>query len=195
MKNITNKSGFSLVETLVAITILLLVIVGPLSISSTSVKSTMFSSEQVMAFFLAQEGLEISQNARDNLILQNFRGNNPDPWSDFRNTNGTFRWCYAVNGCGLSLRTNSIGSLGQVQSCSNANNCIITLDTGNGVNRSKYGHQNGATQTPYTRVIRMRRIGSNEVSVTSTVTWQSGFSKEIQQVVVQTSLFNVYDNN
>ena len=52
------QKGFSLVETLVAISILLIVIVGPMTISMSTAKSSSFASEQVQAFFLAQEGLE-----------------------------------------------------------------------------------------------------------------------------------------
>lgn len=48
-------------ETLVAITILLIVVVGPMKIIISASNSTSFSGEQVVAFFLAQEGAEIAQ--------------------------------------------------------------------------------------------------------------------------------------
>jgi hypothetical protein len=41
-------------------------------------------------------------------------------------------------------------------------------------------------------VIRMTKIGTDEVKVVSTVTWRSGFSRDQQSVSVETSLFNVY---
>jgi prepilin-type N-terminal cleavage/methylation domain-containing protein len=58
MIKIHQQSGFSLVETLVAISLLLIMIVGPMAISAKTAKSTSFASEQVQAFFLAQEGLD-----------------------------------------------------------------------------------------------------------------------------------------
>ena len=81
------QSGFSLVETLVAISILLIVIVGPMTISMQSAKSSSFASEQVQAFFLAQEGLELAEKARDDLLLRSelFDGNPPSylSWGTF----------------------------------------------------------------------------------------------------------------
>lgn len=77
------QSGFSLVETLVAITILLIVISGPLAISTSTARSTSFSSEQVEAFFLAQEGAELAQKIRDDLLLAAFLTDPQDGWDDF----------------------------------------------------------------------------------------------------------------
>lgn len=72
MIHYSKQSGFSLVETLVAITILLVVIIGPMTISSSAAKSTSFASEQVTAFFLAQEGAELIEKARNDLLLEHF---------------------------------------------------------------------------------------------------------------------------
>ncbi len=197
------QQGFSLVETLVAITILLLVIVGPLTISSSSVRSTAYASEQVVAFFLAQEGAELAQKARDDFLLQYFDDTNPDlavfvpqnndPWADFT-TGPTFANCYNVaNGCGLSINTN--GSLASPRSCSNMADCLLYLDTGSTIARSRYTYTPTQSPTIFSRRIKLTRVSANEVSVVSTVTWRSGFSRNEQQVSVQTSLFNVYGTN
>ncbi|MEK7461952.1 MAG: prepilin-type N-terminal cleavage/methylation domain-containing protein [Patescibacteria group bacterium] len=205
-RKIEENSGFSLVETLVAITILLLVIIGPLTISSSSVRSSAFASEQVTAFFLAQEGAELALKGRDDLLLEYFwlipsppgtAPSNPDPWTDFKRiTSGAqFANCYGAAGCGMYINTN--GSLSSATTCSTIANCQLYLDKNPSVVRSRYTHNNtvGTTPTPFTRVIKFATVGLNEVSVTSTVTWQSGFSRDQQQVVVQTSIFNVYGTN
>lgn len=204
MKKTPTQSGFSLVETLVAITILLLVIVGPMTISSSTAKSTTFASEQVTAFFLAQEGAELIQKVRDELLLENlqdtnpdpnvFSSANPDPWTDFINTtSGPLSACYAGSGCGAVINTNTTGTLATLRSCATITDCALYLDTTTSPQRSRYVHSVTTTPTPFTRVIRLSRTG-NEVSVISTVTWRSGFSRNEQQVSVQTSLFNVYGN-
>ena len=72
IKNNSKQSGFSLIETLVSISILLIVIVGPMSISNNSAKGSSFSNEQVTAFFLAQEGAELAQKGRDDLVIKGF---------------------------------------------------------------------------------------------------------------------------
>ncbi|NCO61881.1 prepilin-type N-terminal cleavage/methylation domain-containing protein, partial [Candidatus Kaiserbacteria bacterium] len=89
MKNFSKQHGFSLVEVLVAITLLLLIVTGPMKIITDANHSTAFASEQVTAFFLAQEGLELAQKGRDDLMLQYFdkqfnnNGNMVNPWAKF----------------------------------------------------------------------------------------------------------------
>ncbi len=195
------KSGFSLVETLVAITILLLVIIGPLTISSSSIRGTAFASEQVVAFFLAQEGAELAQKARDEFVLENLKNSatRPNPWADFINQNGSLRLCYSASGCNLLVNTDTAGSLSTPRSCSGQDACLMYLDTGATQNRSRYNSNSVGQRTPFARKIKLQTIVAggqiNEVRVESIVTWRSGFSREEQQVVVQTSLFNVYGTN
>jgi len=189
------QSGFSLVETLVAITILLIVIVGPMSISSSAARSTSYSSEQVVAFFLAQEGAEIAQKARDDLQLQNFDGSNSTPWDDFVGTasGDLYNECFAAAGCGLQLvNGDATGALQSPINCG-SNTCRMYINDAGG--RVSYTYTStGATSTPYTRVIYMTETAGREVEVVSQVRWQTGSQRQIQTVEVKTYLFNVYNN-
>jgi prepilin-type N-terminal cleavage/methylation domain-containing protein len=191
------QSGFTLVETLVAITILLLVIIGPLTISSSSVRSTTFASEQVIASFLAQEGLELAQKARDELMLEHFSGSRANPWANLRSgaSGAPFRWCNTNDGCGLTV-ANSGATV--VERCrSGTINCSLYTSSTTAVTRSHYSHNTNGTLTPYTRIIKFDSTGTpnSEIRVTVTVSWRSGFSREEQQVTAQTSIFNVYGTN
>lgn len=193
MQNNNQQSGFTLVETLVAITILLLVITGPMSISARAAKSTSFSSEQVVAFFLAQEGAEIAQKGRDDILLANFT-NPTTAWNTFTNTSGTFQHCFGANGCGLELNTNAAGTLKNPVNCSGTS-CTLYVDSNTANTRSRYTHtSSGNTATSYLRVIKMQKYGEREVKVTSTVYWRTGSQKESQKVEVETYLFNIYGN-
>jgi len=199
------QSGFSLVETLVAITILLIVITGPLSISSQAAKSTSFSSEQVVAFFLAQEGLEIAQKGRDDLILRNFLvSTSPNylasPWTNqFINqtSSGKFRHCFHTTGCPLEIVTNTTGEVKTPTSnCSTIANCRLHYNESG--DRSRYTHTAavGNPPTPYTRVIRFLPVsGADQIRVTSEVTWRTGSLRQAQRVVVESYLFKVYEDN
>ncbi len=60
------KSGFTLVETLIAISILLISISGPLVIISQALKSSYYARDEITAFYLAQEVVEFLRNQRDN---------------------------------------------------------------------------------------------------------------------------------
>lgn len=199
----TTQSGFSLVETLVAITILLLVIVGPMTISSSTARSTSFSSEQVVAFFLAQEGAELAQKARDDLLLADFT-NPQNAWNSFVNS-GVFSSCFNVStGCGLEFVDNgsigdTVGALKAPVSCTGTN-CRLYFDSTGG--RSRYTLTSTATTSPFTRVITMTPDATlpnppnsdDAVKVTSKVTWRTGSQRAEQEVSVETYLFNVYGN-
>lgn len=188
------QAGFTLIETLVSITILLIVITGPLAITSNSAKSSSFSSEQVTAFFLAQEGIELVEKARDDLLVPYFPGasqNNPDPWADFTRTSnaGTYKYCYSVTGCDLTI-TPSDNKTVSVTNCQ-VNSCQLNLDTTTANLRSRYTHGNG-TATPFTRVITLEQVNPNEVKVTSKVTWRTGSIRSSQDVTIESRLFNLY---
>lgn len=191
IKKHTSQNGFTLVETLVAITILLIVIVGPLSISSSTARSTSFSGEQVTAFFLAQEGLEIVQKVRDGVMLnQGLNG-----WNFFTGeaAAGIINQCFSSNGCGLELNTNANGSLKSVITCSGTN-CRIYYNTNGNRSRYTYSASGNAVMTPYTRVINMTNTSANEVRVVSTVSWRTGSQQSAQEVSVESYLYDVYGN-
>jgi prepilin-type N-terminal cleavage/methylation domain-containing protein len=114
------SGGFTLIETLVAISILAIIIVGPITITVRSAKSSTFAAEQAMAYFLAQEGLELAQKGRDQYLLSHLRdirdGTNttPRPWyfpqtidateGFLKPTNPPFGHCLTPSGCGLERR-------------------------------------------------------------------------------------------
>jgi Tfp pilus assembly protein PilV len=198
MISLHTESGFSLVETLVAITILLLVIVGPMSISSSVSRSTSYSSDQVIASFLAQEGAELVQKARDDLQLQYYAGEVSTPWDDFASTDSSSRYsdCFESDGCGLYL-INSTDQLVDAIDCGSSR-CRVFLR--GKANLDSYTHRqgSGSTVTPYTRVIKLSHpssgVANREVEVISRVSWQPENQRRVQTVEVKTYLFNVYQN-
>ncbi len=64
------KQGFTLIETLIALTVLLMIITGPLSLATKSISASVFSQNQITASYLAQEAVEYIINIRDNNSLQ-----------------------------------------------------------------------------------------------------------------------------
>lgn len=190
--NIQSQGGFSFVETLVAITILLLVIVGPMTVSSTASRSTSFSSEQVIAFFLAQEGLELAQKMRDDWVLKGFDGGS-NGWGIFSDdtTTGTYADCYSADGCGLYSDGITVNST----KCDTVDKCRLYYNSDTDA-RALYTHfATGNTKSPYTRIVTFEKIpgSSDEVKVTSYVYWRSGNLQSAQEISTDISLFNVYD--
>jgi prepilin-type N-terminal cleavage/methylation domain-containing protein len=187
-------SGFTLVETLVALSVLLLVVSGPLTLTSRISNSSQFASEQAVAHFLAQEGLELAQKARDDLLLRwdNFPsgGTISNPWAQFiSNQSGAlYQACHAVAGCGLVIQNN--GSL-DVNSCATAGACLLKEVSTPTTNRARFNNDTG-TPSPYTRVIRFEAANANQLRVVVEVTWRSGTLLASQRVRLESYLFNIY---
>jgi prepilin-type N-terminal cleavage/methylation domain-containing protein len=70
----SSGAGFTLVETLVAISILLVAVTFPMIFINTSSRSVSTAKEQVLATFLAQEGVELVHAVRDHDRLRNLNG-------------------------------------------------------------------------------------------------------------------------
>lgn len=62
------SSGFTIIETLVAITVLMIAVAGPLSVAAKGLRAALYARDQMVATFLAQESMESIKNLRDNNI-------------------------------------------------------------------------------------------------------------------------------
>lgn len=90
MKNIFIKQnkGFTLVETLVGLLIFTLTIMASMSVLGSSISSTNYAKQKIVAEYLAQEGIEYVRNQRDNYILFVSNGSGLS-WDKFRDANTT----------------------------------------------------------------------------------------------------------
>jgi prepilin-type N-terminal cleavage/methylation domain-containing protein len=70
LKTAKTSHGFTLVETLVAIAVLLLIIIGPISAAQKGIQQAYYANEQASAVFLAQEAIEGVRERRDDRALQ-----------------------------------------------------------------------------------------------------------------------------
>ena len=176
--------GLSLVETLVAITLLLIAVVGPMTIAARSLQTAIFAKEQTAAFYLAQEGIELTIEKRDEEALREITGgagSDGDFW-DWRPTD-----CGGpagpANACGLDAQL-------AVRDCSTPGRCTLRHDTS--VN-PQFRHAGSAEFTPYTREITIDMSTANIAEVTSVVTWNSPLFGITRDVTAKTFIYNVYD--
>lgn len=63
------KTGFTLLETLVGVTLLLNVLIGPVAFLSSSFMHIKSAEDRLTALYLAQEGLELTRRIRDNNVI------------------------------------------------------------------------------------------------------------------------------
>lgn len=161
--------GFTLIETMVAITILLMAIAGPMEIASKSLLSAYYARDQITAYYLAQEGIEYLRNDRDNYYLQNPNVTNwPADFSSCVNTD--------PNHIGCEIGANStINTAYSVMSCGST---CAPLNYASDLGFYSYAPTNGTTnlQSKYTRVVTVSPDPSgtptpDSVLVTSTVYW------------------------
>jgi prepilin-type N-terminal cleavage/methylation domain-containing protein len=183
------KNGFTLIETMVAISLLMMALVPPMSLASQSLVSAYYSRNQITAFYLAQEGIEVVRSVRDGNILAEAES-------------GTNTNVFAGIPSGTTAATAPPFTADSLQSAANAlhecdpNGCP-PLQT----NGSIYGYATGCEPTgsaswstndcgtgysgwvdsTYTRTIKAYLINAsdpNEMRVTVTVSWQQGSFKE-----------------
>lgn len=184
----SSQSGYSLVEVLVAISILLVAIVGPMTIASQSLQYSQFSAQQNTAFFLAQEGIEAAFDIRaasglDH--LDNPTGAGSWDWATAANVSD----CRAANGCGIDWRDRTVTN--NIVACGSGACQLYYDDT---ASRAHYTHVAGAI-TPFTRVIRFSNISPTVVEVTATVSWEAAGNRGNRSVVLRTYLHDIYDTN
>ncbi len=191
MKTLPNKTynmhqrGLSLVETLVAITVLLLAIVGPMTIAARSLQTAIFSEEQTTAFYMAQEGLELVIRERDNATLDALDSGG-NSW-DWRDTDCGGAAGNAAQSCGID-------TTGRIVDCSGANEdrCIL-YDTGDATER--YQHTNGSNgdALKFTRTLDIDMSASGVASVVATVQWESTLFRQQREVIAETYIYDIYD--
>lgn len=68
-----SNRGFTLIETLVAISILMIAVASPLTITQKGLASAIYAKDQIIASYLAQDAIEYLKNASDRNVAE---GNN-----------------------------------------------------------------------------------------------------------------------
>lgn len=175
----TNKKGFTLVETLVAITVLLLVIIGPITVAQKGVQNANFATERVTATFLAQEAIEAVRKERDDQAL--------DAWHDEDGSVNTTPWApNCASNCAYVAETDSFAAWG-----AGNNNGRLRFNPTTG----KYTHQAqvGAVDSPYTRAVTIVNGSDGGYRVTVDVSWSGRiFGGATQHVYLQTWIYDHY---
>lgn len=88
-KIISTKKGITLIETMVAVTILTIALGGPFALAAQSLQAAGYAREEVLASRLAEESLEMVHSLRDNHSID---GNG---WTDAINSS----WNTLLNNC------------------------------------------------------------------------------------------------
>jgi Tfp pilus assembly protein PilV len=167
--------GFTLIETFIAVTILMVAVVGPITIAQRSLSSAKFSRDRVIAYYLAQDAIEYVRSVRDDAYRQG------QPWSTGFLTRLTN--CYAANTTSPATKWCTFDSQYAYDFPSNVLTCAseATCPTMNLSSSGVYNYQalSGTNvTTPFRRSINIRQASSNngvkELIVEVRVHWESG---------------------
>ena len=142
-----------MVEALVAIAVLLMAIIGPLTIASDSLRTASSTRDEVTAYYLADEGMETIRNDRDTNTLSalNWLG-------DLSHPSTYIGQCVGVS-CTVDAPQNTINV------CSGT--CpALKYDSVNGW----YTYQSGSASI-FTRTINITSLSTHEIEVAITITW------------------------
>lgn len=154
-------SGFTLIETLVAVSLLSVAIVAPMSLTTKSLASSYYARDQVVAFHLAQEAIEAVRHTRDNNILQIVSGARMD----------------ILDGIpiGVPFIINTLDDDMNSEQCSSGECPPLQLDP----TQTFYGYGSNWTNTRFTRTVKVEVVSTTagipqEIRVSVTISWQTG---------------------
>ena len=196
------RKGFTIIETLVAISILMIAIAGPLTIANQAITSAITAKNQMIASNLAQETIEYINNIKDNNIV----GNNDwlhgvdDLSTAYDGNAGTVSCTGSGDTCGASpIEGSDLGTSfsphapidigGCSTSAFTSGNCLLTVQaSGNGGYdyESSGGIISQTTPSPtiFTRYFYFTPVMvgtspsvndiANEILLDTVVTWNTG---------------------
>lgn len=170
--NTKKKSGFTLLETIVAIFLLSLAIVGFLTVMTRGISIGTYAKDEMIASFLAQDAMEFIRAKKNENILAA-----PTLWlTGFKGPGGP---CRDTSGANHTCRVDSTNDLIPAVRCQPPTDpspgvCRpLSYNTSTGL----YGYGSGGTwvSTKFTRSITMEEIAPDrEVRVTVTITFPRG---------------------
>lgn len=151
--------GFTIIESLIAISILVMAVIGASGAVQTGISSYIYSKDQIIAFHLAQEGFEQIRNIRDENGLKNI-----DWLTGISAVSGDP--CYFGNACIADpVGTTLLTRCGLPGSCQ-----ILRQNASTGF----FGYDGTWPTTIFRREIILTSINAHEVSVLVTVNWSKG---------------------
>ena len=169
-KNNRKMSGFTLVETLVALFIFSVSILSVMAALSQGIKSTSYAKNKILAQYLSQEGLEYFRNMRDTHILYE-TGTSKIGWATFVSKLMTTGRCQI--GCTFNNNELAFGTDIKniyVEPCNSGTCGFLYYDSSHG----NYNLFSGGSATTFSRTMLVKQVGSDNLEITSKVTWGSG---------------------
>jgi prepilin-type N-terminal cleavage/methylation domain-containing protein len=182
-------AGFTLVETLVAISILSLSIAATFTAVQNGLQNSTLAKDQTTAFYLAQEAMEFIKNKRDENALNSIN-EQPNPVTNWLSgfSDAPSDPCYFGSVCMVDV---TVSSPNDVLYCgANFDDCdVLNQDTPSPPGTNLFGYTSGWSPTIFKRSVKFREVVVNrEVEVTIQMSWTSRWG--IKTFAITEILFN-----
>jgi type II secretory pathway pseudopilin PulG len=163
--------GFTILETILSIAVVSLAIAGATSAVRTGLIGSSLAKEQVQAFYLAQEAIEIIRNKRDANVLATYN-NTPTNWLAGIALAGDP--CHPANFCTVDAYTFTLTNV-STSGCTSwsAAACPFLRQNPDQANLV-YGYNGAWNATQFKRIIQIESISADEVSVSIQISWTHG---------------------
>jgi type II secretory pathway pseudopilin PulG len=175
---LSNQKGFTLVETLVGISVLIVAITATFTAAQAGLSSSIESKDQVIAYFLGQEAVEAVRNARDDNALMG------QAW-----LTGVSQVvadpCFFGKACTYDGQTKVFTACPSGPgSCQNLKQNRDSQSSTFGM----YGYDNSWSSTQFRREIQLLSVNADEVTLTVTMYWSKGIISK--NFVIKESILN-----
>lgn len=184
----TSQAGFTLIETLVAISIFTLSILALLAVLTQGISNTGYAKKKLIASYLAQEGVEHMRNMRDTYVL--YTGTSQAGWDAFKAKLSNNSCTNLPDGCYFNADNLNYSDPTQPMIDITLTACSATMCPNGALSYNsatgKYGFS--GVSSGYSRKITASTVSANETKVFSTVYWTQGSGN--YNMVFSESLFN-----
>jgi prepilin-type N-terminal cleavage/methylation domain-containing protein len=167
MKFKNSNSGFTLLEAIVAISVISIGVVGVMNIVPQLFSAISINSSRLTAAYLAQEGIEIVRNIRDTNWLQARDPTKSSPWDD--------GLVCASPPCEWQgdYTTVTFTDTEDFEKCTDSGyNCHPYDDARLKIDGGFYRYSSSGTETPFRRKITIEPEGSDILKITVEVSWE-----------------------
>lgn len=174
-----NKKGFTVLESLVAIALISTAISGTFAVVQANLSQSISIKDEVKAFYLAHEAVEIIRNKRDANQLDRILNGSSNSWLEGIAENA-FDPCFFGKTCMVDAVSFSLSSCsGGWGSCPN-----LKQDPNNFI----YGYNGLWPDSNFKREIQITSINPTEISIEVRVSWVKGSSSK--QFITVGNLFD-----
>lgn len=209
-KKFYKKSGFTLIEALVAISILMIAIASPMLLAQKSLSTATLSKDQMTATFLAQDAIEAVKNIRDQIAINE---NAQDVYGDWLENNLLNPCiCKDENSCNFDNKEKLTFCFidttkdGWAPNNDSINPGVLNLTNESGKLKITYKEKEGEKHfekydysgpdfSKFTRYINIRKtneLNGNEAIVSVRVFWESTSGQ--QKIELQDFIYNYSAN-